>query len=200
MLINILFIFFSSMTLLSSLLVITVQNSVYSVLFLVLSFISSAGILLILECEFLAFMFIIVYVGAIAVLFLFIVMMLDVKITNSNRFLFKYFPIGLIIGIIFSLETLVITNKYFKHNYYSDSIYENSYVNWFDKIDTFSDVESLGQVIFTQYVLQFLVAGNILLLATISVVVLTINTSSNKKTQIIFKQITRSHKNVLLLT
>ena len=119
MLINVLFIFFSFITLLSSLLVITVQNAVYSVLFLVLSFISSAGILLIFECEFLAFMFIIVYVGAIAVLFLFIVMMLDVKITNNNKFLFKYFPIGLIIGIIFLLETLVITNKYFIAKFHS---------------------------------------------------------------------------------
>ena len=196
---NFLFIVFSLILLVSSLMVVVVQNSVYSVLFLVLSFISSAGLLLIFECEFLAFMFIIIYVGAIAVLFLFIVMMLDIKVINYNKDTLKYFPVGLVIGTIFLLETLIIINKHFKSNFYSNLIYENFYANWFDRLDTFSDIESLGQIIFTQYVLQFLIAGNILLLATVSAVVLTINTSSKKKTQSIFKQISRKQKNVLLV-
>ena len=200
MVINFLFFVFSFLILLSSLMVVVVQNSVYSVLFLVLSFVSSAGLLLIFECEFLALMFVIVYVGAIAVLFLFIVMMLDIKIVSSNKDTIKYFPIGLILGSIFSLEILVIVNENFKKNFYSSSVNNNYYVNWFDKLDKFSDIESLGQLIFTQYVLQFLIAGNILLLATIAVVVLTINTNSKQKTQNIFKQISRTHKNVLLLT
>ena len=200
MVINFLFFFFSFLILLSSLMVVVVQNSVYSVLFLVLSFVSSAGLLLIFECEFLALMFVIVYVGAIAVLFLFIVMMLDIKIVSSNKDTIKYFPVGLILGSIFSLEILVIVNENFKKNFYSSSVNNNYYVNWFDKLDKFSDIESLGQLIFTQYVLQFLIAGNILLLATIAVVVLTINTNSKQKTQNIFKQISRTHKNVLLLT
>jgi NADH-quinone oxidoreductase subunit J len=200
MVINFLFFVFSFLILLSSLMVVVVQNSVYSVLFLVLSFVSSAGLLLIFECEFLALMFVIVYVGAIAVLFLFIVMMLDIKIVSSNKDTIKYFPVGLILGSIFSLEILVIVNENFKKNFYSSSVNNNYYVNWFDKLDKFSDIESLGQLIFTQYVLQFLIAGNILLLATIAVVVLTINTNSKQKTQNIFKQISRTHKNVLLLT
>jgi len=180
--------------------VVMVQNSVYSVLFLVLSFISSAGLLLIFECEFLALMFVIVYVGAIAVLFLFIVMMLDIKIVSSNKDTIKYFPVGLMLGSIFSLEILVIVNENFKRNFYSNSAITNYYVNWLDKVDKFSDIEALGQLIFTQYVLQFLIAGNILLLATIAVVVLTINTNSKQKNQNIFKQISRTHKNVLLFT
>jgi len=200
MVINFLFFVFSFLILLSSLMVVVVQNSVYSVLFLVLSFVSSAGLLLIFECEFLALMFVIVYVGAIAVLFLFIVMMLDIKIVSSNKDTIKYFPVGLILGSIFSLEILVIVNENFKKNFYSSSVNNNYYVNWFDKLDKFSDIESLGQLIFTQYVLQFLIAGNILLLATIAVVVLTINTNSKQKTQNIFKQISRTHRNVLLLT
>ena len=200
MVINFLFFVFSFLILLSSLMVVVVQNSVYSVLFLVLSFVSSVGLLLIFECEFLALMFVIVYVGAIAVLFLFIVMMLDIKIVSSNKDTIKYFPVGLILGSIFSLEILVIVNENFKKNFYSSSVNNNYYVNWFDKLDKFSDIESLGQLIFTQYVLQFLIAGNILLLATIAVVVLTINTNSKQKTQNIFKQISQTHKNVLLLT
>lgn len=195
-----LFFIFSFIILLSSLMVVIVQNSVYSVLFLVLSFISSAGLLLIFECEFLALMFVIVYVGAIAVLFLFIVMMLDIKIISSTKDTLKYFPVGLVIGSIFLLEVLIVINKNFSKNFYASSVSENYYTNWFDKLDKFSDIESLGQLIFTQYVLQFLIAGNILLLATISVVVLTINTNSKQKNQSIFKQISRTHKNVLLLT
>lgn len=200
MAVNFLFFIFSFIILLSSLMVVIVQNSVYSVLFLVLSFVSSAGLLLIFECEFLALMFVIVYVGAIAVLFLFIVMMLDIKIVSSNKDTIKYFPVGLILGSIFSLEILVIVNENFKRNFYSNSVITNYYVNWLDKVDKFSDIEALGQLIFTQYVLQFLIAGNILLLATIAVVVLTINTNSKLKNQNIFKQISRTHKNVLLFT
>ena len=186
--------------LLSSLMVIMVQNSVYSVLFLVLSFVSAASLLLLFECEFLALMFIIVYVGAIAVLFLFIVMMLDIKIATSSKDSLKYFPVGLVIGSIFLIEIFLIIGENFKQNTYNQSSISNHFTNWYDKLDTFSDIESIGQILFTQYVLQFLIAGNILLLATVSVVVLTINSSPKNKTQVIFKQISRNHKNVLLVS
>ena len=200
MVINLLFYIFSTLMLLSSLMVIIVQNSVYSVLFLVLSFVSAASLLLLFECEFLALMFIIVYVGAIAVLFLFIVMMLDIKIATSSKDSLKYFPVGLVIGGIFLIEIFLIIGENFKQNTYNDSSISNYFINWYDKLDTFSDIESIGQILFTQYVLQFLIAGNILLLATVSVVVLTINSSPKNKTQVIFKQISRNHKNVLLVS
>ena len=92
MIINILFYLFSIILLFSSFMVITVKNSIYAVLFLVLSFIAASGLLLLLKCEFLALMFIIIYVGAIAVLFLFVVMMLDLKITSYKKDILKYFP------------------------------------------------------------------------------------------------------------
>ena len=85
MIINFLFYFFSFILILSSLMVIVVQNAVHSVLFLVLSFISSASLLFLLECEFVALLFIMIYVGAIAVLFLFVVMMLDVKTLTVKK-------------------------------------------------------------------------------------------------------------------
>ena len=185
--------------LLSSLMVIIVQNSIYSVLFLVLSFVSAASLLLLFECEFIALMFVIIYVGAIAVLFLFIVMMLDIKIVITSKDTLKYFPIGLLIGSLFSLEIFYILTLNFENNLYDQSILMNFYTNWYDKLDFFSDIEAIGQVMFTQYVLQFLIAGNILLLATVAVVVLTIKTHTTSKTQIIFKQIARNHKNVLLV-
>ena len=195
MLTNSLFYLFSNVLIISAFMVIFVQNAVYSVLFLVLSFISAASLLFLLECEFIAFMFIIIYVGAIAILFLFVVMMLDIKILNIGKDSLKYFPFGSFIGIIFLIEILILVQESFKLNPYQF----HDFFNWYDKIDAISEIEAIGQVLYTHYVLQFLVAGNILLLATVGVVVLTVNTNTvNLKNQVIFKQLARNYKNVLL--
>ena len=187
--------------LISSLMVITVQNSVYSVLFLVLSFICASVILFLLECEFVALIFITIYVGAIAVLFLFVVMMLDIKINQLKKDSVKYFPFAVILGGVFLIEILIMISDNFKYNYYNVSTVTNFYINWYDKIDSFSEINSIGQVMYTQYVLQFLVAGNVLLLATLAVVVLATDTGkNNSKDQIIYKQLSRNSKNVLLLS
>ena len=179
--------------------VILVQNAIYAVLFLVLSFVASAGILLLLKCEFLALMFVIIYVGAIAVLFLFVVMMLDLKTTSKKKDILKYFPFGAVIGGVFLTEILLVIDESFKSNPYTNSFLENSYVNWYSRIETFTEIQAIGQVVYTQYVLQFLIAGNVLLLATIAAVVLTVNTSpANDKKQIIFRQLSRNYKNVLV--
>ena len=191
---------FSLLLVLSSIMVISVQNSVYSVLFLVLSFVSAASLLVLFECEFIALMFIIVYVGAIAVLFLFVVMMLDVKIASSNKDTFKYFPIGIIIGIVFLLEIVLIITESFSINHYTVGNMYNYYVNWFDKVDSFTEIESIGQVMYNYYVFQFLIAGNILLLAAVSVVVLTLSSKLENKNQIIFKQISRIYKHSLVIS
>jgi len=199
MLINLLFYFFSNILLISSLLLIIVQNSIYSVLLLVLSFISSASLLFLLECEFIALIFIIIYVGAIAVLFLFVVMMLDIKSINLTKDTVKYFPFGSFVGIIFLIEILIVVFKNFKINPYQKSFLFNFYTNWFEKIDSFTDLKSLGQILYTYYVLQFLIAGIILLLAVIGSVVLTIKIQTKQsKKQVIFRQLSRSYKNVLL--
>ena len=200
MIINILFYLFSSLLLFSSLMVILVQNSIYSVLFLVLSFISSAGLLFLLNCEFLALMFLIIYVGAIAILFLFVVMMLDLKAVNFKKDTLKYFPFGIIICGVFFTEILMVVNEMFKSNPYQNSFLSNLYLNWYERVDTFIEIHSIGQVVYTDYVFQFLIAGNVLLLATLAAVVLTINTGVNSdKTQVIFKQLSRNYKNVLIV-
>ena len=200
MIINILFYLFSVILLLSSLMVILVQNSIYSILFLVLSFISSAGILFLLKCEFLALMFIVIYVGAIAVLFLFVVMMLDLKTVNLKKDTLKYFPFGVVIGGVFLTEILMVISETFKANPYGDSFLYNSHFNWYERMDTFTEIQAIGQVVYTEYVLQFLIAGNVLLLATIAAVVLTINTNvESDKKQVIFRQLSRNYKNVLIV-
>ncbi len=201
MIISILFYIFSIVLLISSFMVITAQNAIYSVLFLVLSFLSSASILFLLKCEFLSLIFILIYVGAIAILFLFVVMMLDLKVQANKDISLKYFPFGFVIGSVFLTEIVLVISDTFKENPYKTELLYNFYVNWYDKLDVFTEIQSIGQVVYTQYVLQFLIAGNILLLATIASVVLTINTninSQNNKTQVIFKQLSRNYKNVLL--
>nr|YP_010047265.1 NADH dehydrogenase subunit 6 [Eucampia zodiacus]QPJ79909.1 NADH dehydrogenase subunit 6 [Eucampia zodiacus] len=199
MIINFLFYFFSFSLILSSLMVISVQNAVHSVLFLVLSFISSASLLFLLECEFIALLFIMIYVGAIAVLFLFVVMMLDTKIVNIKKDLVKYFPFGSLIGILFSFEIFLLISKNFTSNSYINSVLYNFHTNWFDKLDTLTELESIGQILYTNYVLQFLIAGNILLLSAIGAVSLTLKTKQSSRKQIIFKQLSRTYKNVLIV-
>jgi NADH-quinone oxidoreductase subunit J len=200
MIINSLFYIFSSLLLISSVFVITSQNAIFSVLFLVLSFLSASCLLFLLKCEFLSLVFILIYVGAIAILFLFVVMMLDLK-NNSKKDSLKYLPFGFIIGTVFLTEILLIVKETFKTNpYKTNDVLYNFYTNWYDKIDSFTEIQTLGQVIYTQYVLQFLIAGNVLLLATLAAVVLTLNhTKDNYKTQVIFKQLSRNNKNVLLI-
>ena len=86
----------------------------------------------------------------------------------------------------------------FNLNPYGESTITNFYINWYDKLDSFTEINSIGQVVYTQFVLQFLIAGNVLLLATLAAVVLTITTEQKPdyKTQLIFKQLSRNYKNV----
>jgi NADH-quinone oxidoreductase subunit J len=201
-LVDMLFYSFSSLLLLSSFMVVVVQNTVYSVLFLVLSFISAAGLLFLLECDFMSFLFIIVYVGAIAVLFLFVVIMLDVKTVSTRKNYLKYFPFASVIGFVLFVEIIYIIFDTFQSNpYIEDSFFKlNHYINWYDKIDAISENEAVGQVLYTEYVFQFLIAGNILLLSVIGAVVLTLNRRSGylAKKQMDFRQLSRVSRNVLV--
>ena len=130
MIINLFFYFFSCVLVISSIMIILSQNSVYSVLFLVLSFISSSSILFLIECEFISLLFIIIYVGAIAILFLFVVMMLDIKTIYVTKDSLKYFPFGSFLGFIFLLEILTVVSNIFElTNPYNTSSLSNLYVN-----------------------------------------------------------------------
>jgi NADH-quinone oxidoreductase subunit J len=174
--------------------VIVAQHSVFSLLFLVLSFIASSFLLFMLECEFLALIFIIVYVGAIAVLFLFAVMMLDAKLQNLSRNLFKYMPVGFLFALGF-LVPLLYKLPSGPSNHESSADGSNFYVNWLELIDSSPDIDTYGQVLYSYFVLQFLVVGLILLVVLIGVVYLT-NTYSSEKTidQSTYKQLSVSSK------
>ena len=182
----------SILLVLSSLLVICVSNTVYSVLFLILSFIASAGILFLLDCEFMALIFVVIYVGAIAILFLFVVMMLDIKITDSFKDTLKYFPISIFFCAIFLGELSLLLVDCFTSNPYQTSLENNLHYNWFEKIDSLTDIESLGQILYTHYIYHFLIAGVILLIGVVGAVILTINfETTDVRVQNTFRQVSR---------
>jgi len=199
MIVNLFFYFFSCVLLISSLMIILSQNSIYSVLFLVLSFVSSSSILFLLECEYISLIFIIIYVGAIAVLFLFVVMMLDIKTVHLAKDSLKYFPFGSFLGIVFLLEILIVVPGIFESiNPYNEGFLSNNYSDWFNKLDYFTEIVSIGHLLYTDYVIQFLLSGNILLLATIGPVTLVlVRCAETTKTQVTFKQLSRTYGSVL---
>ena len=199
MVVHLFFYFFSCILLISSLMVILSQNSIYSVLFLVLSFVSASSLLFLLECEYISLIFIIIYVGAIAVLFLFVVMMLDVKTIYLAKDSLKYFPFGSFLGVVFLIEILTLIPSIFEPiNFYNNSFLLNNYSDWYNKLDYFTEIVSIGHLLYTDYVIQFLLSGNILLLATIGPVTLVlVRFIQITKKQIIFKQLSRNYSSVL---
>lgn len=198
MYLNSLMFMFLILLIVNSILTIMSKNSVHSVLFLVLNFLVSFGLLIILERDFLALVFLIIYVGAISILFLFVVMMLDLKIINSNKDLLKYFPIGIIVSILFLSEVCYYVKISFCYNSYNVNYLINDYTNWYLNINILNDISAIGQVLYTHYVVQFLISGLILLLAVIAAIVLTKhNLIEQPKKQILFKQLSRRYKNVL---
>jgi NADH-quinone oxidoreductase subunit J len=193
---NIIFYSFSIFLVFSAFMVVVSQHPVFSLLFLVSSFIFSSFILFLLECELLALLFIIVYVGAIAVLFLFAIMMLESKLSDLSKNVMKYTPIGFIFGIILLFPQLRAISNNFDKNIYYNSFYQNKFQNWYDLIDSTTDIEVYGQVLYSYFVLQLLIVGLILLLVLIGVVYLTNNYNVSRQTldQAAFKQLAREAK------
>ena len=141
------FYLFSAILLLSSLMVISTKNPVHSVLFLILAFLNAAGIFVILHAEFLAMILIIVYVGAVAVLFLFVVMMLDFKTSLEKDNILQYMPIGLLIGLVFIAE-LVIVLINTRLDLSNIQILTNPLGNFLDQ----SNTEAIGSILYTNSV------------------------------------------------
>lgn len=186
---------FSIVLVFSAVAVVVSSHSIFSLLFLVLSFISSALLLFTLECEFLALIFIVVYVGAIAVLFLFAVMMLDAKLQNLARNLFKYLPAGFLLALGFLVPILsqIFFGILAAKNFSLEN--KNIYSNWYDLIDSISDAEVYGQMLYSYFALQFLLIGLILLVVLIGTVYLTNNYKNNGvANQLSYKQLSVSSK------
>jgi NADH-quinone oxidoreductase subunit J len=171
----------------SAFFVVKARNPVDSVLFLVLVFLNAAAYLLLIEAEFLALIFLVIYVGAIAVLFLFIVMMLDIKIQKSQGAIMQYVPFALIFGLLFFLEIfLSLTNTF------SNTSIKTANSSWISVIDPLSNIEVLGQVLYNDFIVSFLMGGFLLLIAMIGAIVLTLNFVSHRRNENISRQISRS--------
>ena len=191
-----LFYLLGGIALISSIMVISARNPVHSVLFLILAFFNSAGLLILMEMEFLSLIFIVVYVGAIAVLFLFVVMMLNVKISEIEDEVLQYLPVGIVLDLIFLfLIFFIIEGDFVSFNGQAEGIY----LDWFQQVDVVSNIQTLGQILYTEYLAYFLLAGVILLVAMVGAIVLTMSTRTSLRRQLIYQQVSRDFDNSTLL-
>ncbi len=187
------FYLFAGVIITSAIMVITAKNPVHSVLFLILAFFNSAAIFLLLGAEFLAIILVIVYVGAVAVLFLFVVMMLDINFSEFQRGFVHYFPLGLLVAFILAVE-LIVALLGWQFNQASDEILATPNI-----LET-SNTEALGNILYTHYIYLFQIAGMILLVAMLGAITLTLRFRSGVKKQKIADQIDRSAKDEITLT
>ncbi|ODT69784.1 MAG: NADH:ubiquinone oxidoreductase subunit J [Pelagibacterium sp. SCN 63-23] len=161
------FYLFSAIAVASAFMVISSRNPVHAVMFLILTFVNAAGLFMLAGAEFLALILIVVYVGAVAVLFLFVVMMLDVDFAEMKSGLLQYAPIGMLVGAILLLELLLVAGSFVA----SPELGGGSAL----PIDaTVENTRALGQVLYTRYVFLFQGAAAVLLVAMIGAIVLTL--------------------------
>ena len=180
------FYLFSIITVVAAVMVISARNPVHSVLFLILAFFNSAGLFVLLGAEFLAMVMVVVYVGAVAVLFMFVVMMLDVNIAELRQGFLQYLPLGGIVGLVLLMELAVVAGGFV----FSPEVSER----FAAPIPVPSDIantEALGNIIYTKYVYFFQAAGIILLVAMIGAIVLTHRSREGTRKQRISEQVNR---------
>ena len=180
--------FFLTVLLSSSFFLILSKNPVYSVLFLILIFFCSASIAILFGVDFMGILFIIVYVGAIAVLFLFVVMMLDLKV--DSMFLYESYRLLFLIVFLFFVIFYLMYHFDFLFIFQKKIEYNN---NFFSSLDSFFNIDIFGQCLYNYFLPCFLIAGIILLLAMLGAISLTLKYRSNRKSQLVFKQHSRTN-------
>ena len=182
------FYIFSSIAIISAIMVTVSKNTVHSVFFLILDFISISCLFIMIGAEFLGMIMLIVYVGAVAVLFLFVVMMLNVAQQKNQWFLSEessgHIPVGLIISTIIFFELIIVIGGWKYKPELFDKIKTSS-------AETVSNTHSLGQILYTDYIHVFQISGMILLIAMIGAIVLTFRQREGVKRQDYIKQISR---------
>ena len=178
------FYFFSFVIVISAMLVVISRNPVHSVLWLIATFFGSSGLFILLGAEFLALILMIVYVGAVAVLFMFVVMMLNINFNELRSGFTRYLPVGLLIGLILFVELSLVFSDWIPANSYDSKIQDST-------IDNVENTKQLGLVLYTDFILYFQLAGIILLIAMIGAIVLTHQRKRTIKRQDILTQIYR---------
>lgn len=181
------FYLFATITVASAFMVISVRNPVHAVLFLILAFVNSAGLFMLAGAEFLALLLIVVYVGAVAVLFLFVVMMLDVDFAELRQGLLQYLPVGGLVAFIVLAELLMVLGSWAFAPGTGTAV-----VQPIPDMAEVSNIEALGNILYTRYVFFFQIAGLILLVAMIGAIVLTLQHRPNVRRQNISEQVART--------
>ncbi|MAI89459.1 NADH-quinone oxidoreductase subunit J [Ponticaulis sp.] len=179
----------STIVLISALCVILARNPVHSVLFLILAFFTSSGLLVLIGAEFLAMLLIVVYVGAVAVLFLFVVMMLDIDFAELKKQFLDYAPFGALVAFVFLAEIAIVAGTMGMERSASFDASPNAETN----------VEAIGQVMYTDYLLLFQISGVVLLIAMIGAIVLTLRHRPGVKRQSVEKQTGRTREEAIEL-
>jgi NADH-quinone oxidoreductase subunit J len=170
------FYLFAGICVASAVMVIASRNPVHSVLFLILAFVNASGLFILMGAEFLGMVLVFVYVGAVATLFLFVIMMLDVDFTELREGFIEYLPVGLVIGGIFLFELLLTVGFWIINPGTAKSITAAIPTN-------VSNTEALGLVLYTRYIYYFQLAGMVLLVAMIGAIVLTLRHKASVKRQ-----------------
>ncbi|HPF46493.1 MAG: NADH-quinone oxidoreductase subunit J [Alphaproteobacteria bacterium] len=186
MIVAICFYIFAAVLVGSAVMVVFSKNPVHSVLFLILAFFNAAGLFVLLGAEFVAMILVIVYVGAVAVMFLFVVMMLDINFTELRKGVQDYLPIGLLIGFILLAEIAAIAGGWSMTDGIATTITSAT-----PPASEVTNTDAIGRVLYTDYIFLFQVAGLILLVAMIGAIVLTHRNRSGVKKQDIGKQVRR---------
>ncbi len=173
---ELIFYIFSLVMVFAAVAVITVRNPVYAVLFLVLAFFSAAAVWMLLEAEFLAIVLVVVYVGAVMVLFLFVVMMLDINLVPLKEGFIRYLPVAVLVAVAMAVELLMVL---WSRGRFGADMFPTPMPNPVG----YSNTRELGELLYTNYLLPFEVAGVILLVAIIAAVALTLRTRTGIKIQ-----------------
>ncbi len=182
---------FAAITVASAVMVISARNPVHSVLFLILAFFNSAGLFVLLGAEFLAMVLVVVYVGAVAVLFLFVVMMLDINITEMRQGFLQYLPIGGLIGLILLVELILVGGGWVLHPELFGAAQAPT-----PHPAIRSNTAAIGDLMYTRYVFLFQGAGMVLLIAMIGAIVLTLRHRAVRR-QVIRDQVARRPEDVV---
>ena len=178
----------AAVTLLAGLCVVSARNPVHSVLFLILAFFSAAGLFVLLGAEFLAMLLVVVYVGAVAVLFLFVVMMLDVDFAALRQGFAQYMPLGGLVAGVLAIEMVVVSSTVATTGAASINALPAA------SAAEISNAETIGRVLYTDYVYFFQAAGLVLLVAMIGAIVLTLRHKPGVRRQVIADQVAREPK------
>jgi NADH-quinone oxidoreductase subunit J len=173
-------------TVASGILVVSARNPVHSVLFLILAFFNSAGLFILIGAEFLAMVLVVVYVGAVAVLFLFVVMMLDVNYVRLRQGALQYLPVGLLVGLVLLTELVLVAGSWALGPGAGQPP-----VPRVDETQGITNTEALGNLIYTDYFYLFQAAGAILLVAIIGAITLTLRHKPGVRRQDIGRQVDR---------